>query len=423
MWLGWLACRPDPEVRSPPDAEVPPVETGVPPGSSPTTPTTPTTPSVGLGAPEVVPLPFVTVGELVPSAVLTVTDLGGADGLPLAVAVDGPFAVDGALDPLAVGGARAFTVAFTGAVDAPTLAAGAAVVTAGDWRVEVALAAVVGDPELPALDWTTDDWGTRAIAPFPSAPFPEGGGGPWDDGSVLVFVPAALGDHGELGVVTHLHGFGAVLADTIADERLVELHAMSGREAVFIAPQGPVAASSGDFGQLEEAGGHARLVRDVLAVLYRDGLVTRPVIGAQVVSSHSGGYAAAASVIQRGGSALSALFLYDSVYGESATFEAFAVDGGVVFSNYTATGGTDANNVALRADLEDDGVVVVDDFRVDRLLASDAAIGFTASDHAHVMRDGATHARWLAASPLRRSPAAAPELLAVVSDGARAEVR
>ncbi|MEQ1572448.1 MAG: hypothetical protein ABMA64_42905, partial [Myxococcota bacterium] len=239
---------------------------------------------------------------------------------------------------------------------------------------------------------------------------------------MLVFVPAVFDDPGQVDVVTHLHGFYAELAATIADERLVEQHAMSGRDAIFVVPQGPVEAASGDFGKLEDPGGHERLIRDVVSTLYRDGFVERPAFGAQVLTSHSGGYAAAASLLDHGGLPFAGLFLYDSVYGYVDTFEAFAQSGGVLFSNYTAYGGTDGNNLALQAALEDAGLAVSHDVRMDHLLADDAAVAFTPSAHAAVMSDGLTHARWLAASPLRRSALAAPELLSVVSDGTTATV-
>ena len=113
---------------------------------------------------------------------------------------------------------------------------------------------------------------------------------------------------------------------------------MSGRNAVFVAPQGPVDAASGDFGQLVASGGHDRLIRDVVSVLYRDGLVERPVIGAQALTSRSGGYAAAATLVED--APFAALHLFDSVYGYVSTFEDYAAGGGVLFSNYSAYGGT-----------------------------------------------------------------------------------
>jgi hypothetical protein len=393
MWLFWLACADEPAKRRPPP--------------SPSTSSTPssTEPPVLPGLPEFVALPFATAGQPVDTARFELP--GGQTEV-----LTGDFAVE----PDGTG----FVVRYTGPIEEPRIATGTARVSVGELEQEVELAAVLGDPELPWPDWSTDVWGTRAIAPFPSAPFPDGSA-EWDDPSVLVFVPATFSDPGQIEGVTHLHGWGALVESTVADERLVELHAMSGRDAIFVVPQGPEDASSGDFGKLEDEGGHGRLVRDVVSVLYRDGWLQRPALGTQVLTSHSGGYGAAATLLEQGGLPISAVFLYDSLYGNVSTFETFVQQGGVLFSDYTSSGGTDANNLALREDLEQ-VLDVSRDFRADHLRESPVAIGFTASSHAYVMTDGLTHARWLAASPLSRSPRAPPELLAVLSDGAVAQV-
>ena len=187
-----------------------------PPATVPTT--VPTTSSVPSSEPSpVIPdhlaLPFATVGEAVGSAVLSVP------GAVLAV-TDGPFSV------------AADRVSYTGSVDAPTIATGTLEVTVDGITADVALAAVVGDPDLPFPDWAVDGWGTRSTAAFPSAPFPD------DDASVLVFVPSVFTDRGDIGVLTHLHGFYAELARTVAYQRLVEQHAMSGRDAISSFPRG-----------------------------------------------------------------------------------------------------------------------------------------------------------------------------------------
>lgn len=386
-----------------------------PPSSSTPEVSTPSPPPGASGAIDPwVALPYAVVGEPVAAGRLRVR--AGDGGGPLAVgAPSGAFSVSAPGGRLEAGEVRDLDVRYTGPVDAPRIETGSVRVTLGDLRVDVDLAAVVGDPGLPDPDWVTDALGTRATAPFPSAPFSA-------DPSVLVFVPAAFSDPGAVPAVTHLHGFSAELASTVPRQGWVEQHAASGRDAILVIPQGPVNQASGDFGRLEEDGGHERLLRDVISVLYRDGLVERPAFGTQVLSSHSGGYAATASLLDHGGLPIDGVFLYDSVYGYVETFRAFGDGGGVLFSNYTATGGTDADNATLREALRADGVPVSSDFRMDHLLGGTAAIGFTALPHDTVMLGGRTHERWLRAGPLPRSPRAAPTLLAVRSDGATAEV-
>lgn len=415
-----FACRAQqPDLRAKPSPQY--IEPTTPSKTQTSPQTDPPTDEPGAQIPDHVSLPFATAGESVADAALVVSQDESDEAAISASVLAGDFAIDGDLGPLLRGELRALTVRWTGAIDDPLIGTGTAQISVGSIQQEVALAAVIGDPSLPWPAWETDEWGTKALAPFPSAPF-AGGSGEWDDASVLVFAPWQLTDHGDIGIVTHLHGFYATVDETLADERMLELHAMSGRDAIFVAPQGPLDAASGDFGALEEPSGHARLIRDVVSVLYRDGLIEQPVIGTAVLSSHSGGYAAAASLIDQGGIPLAAVLLYDSVYGYISTFQDYVNDGGVLFSNYTATGGTDVNNLSLRDALEADGISVSHDLRTDHLLINPAAIGPTSSPHDYVMRDGLAHARWLAASPLPRSPLAPPELLSVISDGTEAIV-
>ena len=310
-----------------------------------------------LDAQPAVSFPFVIAGET------RARDARGSRGWRvrlvngLNVSVEGPFTVDGELAPLAAGETRQLTASYTGSASEPALVAGEAHISADGQSVPVDLFAVIGHPDLPAGTWTTDEYGTRAVLALPSAPFPHESAA-YTDSSVVVVVPPGLSDRESVGVVCHLHGHNAIVTDRVAEQYLVELHAMSGRNAVFIAPQGPVLAASGNFGKLHEEGGFRDLVEDVLAVLYRDGFIERPVVGDIAVTSHSGGYRAAADVLTIGGLPILAIQLYDSLYARESDFETFAQNGGVLRSNYTTSGGTRDDNLALTASLESASVEV-----------------------------------------------------------------
>jgi hypothetical protein len=373
-------------------------------------------------ADENVALPFVTVGDAAPEATLALVASGtrGSRG-DVHLTVTGDFAVDGDTGPLVVGEIRHLAVRYTGDLASPHIDTGSVAITVDESDIVTTLAAVVGDPDLPDATWIADGWGKETTLALPSAPFPDGSA-PYDDSSVLLFYPTGLSDRGDLGIVTHLHGFGATLSDIVVSQRLVEQHALSGRDALLIVPQGPVDAEDGDWGRLDEPDGFADLVRDAVSVLYRDGVITRPVIGPVAITSHSGGYQGAANIVEQGGIPITAVHLFDSLYGRADTFAAFAEAGGVLRSCYTATGGTDVDNEDLAATLEDDGVDVGVAFTDDVLLAGPVTIGPVDSAHAASVRDDRNFARWLAASGLPRRPNAPPELLSVLSDGARTTV-
>lgn len=362
------------------------------------------------------PLPFAEVLDPAPSADMLIPTSGEGSG-SLRIQVEGPFRVTPDETTVTAGEALSLNVSADVEMDSPSLSTGVAVFALDDAEIgRVELAAVVGDAGLGAADWEADEYGLRAVVDLPSAPYPDGSG-TWDDPSVLLFVPLGLSDRDGVDVVTHLHGHNATIPDTVDAQYLTEQHALSGRDALFVAPQGPVEYPSGDFGKLMERDGYLHLVRDAISVLYRDGLVTWPEIGEQALTSHSGGYLATAAIVDRGGLPISAVHLYDSLYGEADVYESFVLDGGVLRSVWTSGGGTDDNNRAFAADLAAEGVDVGSTFGDDELAAGEVTIGGTWSSHGTCMIVERNAARWLAASGLPRRPNAAPELLYTLADG------
>src|SRR5262249_8665354 len=116
----------------------------------------------------------------------------------------------------------------------------------------------------------------------------------------------------------------------------------------LVVPQGPVSAPSSDFGKLMTKGGLARLLNEVLVLLYREGKITHPARGDLVITSHSGGYQAAASTLDPTNMVpkVAQIDLFDSLYGYDTTFITFALNGGTLRSNYSENGGTLDDNQA-----------------------------------------------------------------------------
>lgn len=369
-----------------------------------------------------VALPFVTVGQAVPEGNLRLWAVGAGSIQGLQLDISGDFSVDGALDALAAGEERTLLVHYTGDTDTPHITTGVLSIVVDDQSLSVPLAAVVGDADLPEGDWETDAFGTGGYMPFPSAPFPDGHAS-YTNSTVFVFVPNVFSDPGDLGIVTHVHGFGAVITEMVPDYYFAEQHALSGRDAILILPQGPYDASDSDFGKLDGHNGLANLERDVVSVLYRDGFIHRPSIGDTVLTSHSGGYLCTANMIQQGGVPVGAVHLFDSLYGMESTFEDFAASGKIFRSVYTSTGGTDDNNRALAASLEAQGYRVSESLEDRALRQNDLNIAWTDASHSGTLSDGRAYGRWLVESGLPRSPLAPPELLSVISDGETAMVR
>ncbi len=374
-------------------------------------------------SPAHLPLPFAVAGQAAGQGELVVIEAAGLEGVdPLSVEVEGPFEVEGSLAPLRAGERRIMVARFVGDTSAPVAAEGVVRVEVGGLRAEATVAAVIGDRALPAARWQVNDYGRQAIVALPSAPYPHPDG-PWTDSSVLIFAPDGLKDAGPVSIVAHLHGLRSDLAQVVASQRLVEQHALSGRDAIFIAPQGPYRAGSNDFGKLDEPGGFARLARDAVAVLYRDGLLTRPLVGEVALTAHSGGYKPTARILEGGGLPIRAALLFDALYGELEVYRGFVEGGGVLRSNYTATGGTVENNEALAAALLAAGTPVARGFTDGALLEHDVAIVSSGFSHNGCLRGDRSYERWLRTSGLARNALAPPELLVArhVGNG-RAEV-
>jgi hypothetical protein len=367
-------------------------------------------------------VPMTDVGGTPPDADLVVSNSGThASSGGLELDVTGPFEIEGSRDPLDAGEERTLEVRFTGDTSVPGLYTGGVDVATSHQSLHVDLAAVIADPELPDATWTEDAWGAHTTVALPSAPFPYGDA-PYDDASVYLFVPTSLTDDAGVGVVTHLHGHDATIADVIASQHLEEQHALSGRDAVLIVPQGPVNAADSDFGRLMEEDGLANLVRDALSVMYRDGYVEMPSIGPVVLTAHSGGYLAAAEILDHGGLPITAVHLFDALYGDVSTFENFVADGGTLRSSYTATGGTDGYNQSFAAALDSLGIHYGTTFDDEALATDTVTIGPVDSTHAGCVSDERNYARWLAASGLPDRPDAPPELLSVTSNGTQSTV-
>lgn len=370
-----------------------------------------------------VALPYVAAGGASPQATMYVHNLGDEAGRQaLTVQATGPFAVTGDTSSLAPGESRAFQVDLTATTSQTGVISGAVAIQAQDQSVVVGISAMVGNSEIPSATWKTDQWGSYAVLELPSAPFPDGKAN-YDDASVLISLSDGYADNGEFGVVTHLHGHNATLMDVVEVQYLREQFAISGRNAVMIVPQGPEEAADSDFGKLDLAHGLSDLALDVQAVLYRDGLVVRPVAGPVALTSHSGGYSAVANMLQVGGLEIGAVHLFDSLYGYESVYADYALSGGVFRSVYTSGGGTDDNNRALSEDLSAEGVDVGTEFGDAALSEGRLTIGFSAASHGDCVSEDRAFARWLAASELPPAPGAAPELLAATVKDGRAAVQ
>jgi hypothetical protein len=220
----------------------------------------------------------------------------------------------------------------------------------------LALAAPVG---AQASAWTQEPMGSTAIFHLATAPYPHPSRKYTDD-RVMFFVPSGFRPQTTVDLVIHYHGHNNDIVHSDAQHHYREQLFLSKKNAILIEPQGPLNAADSGGGKHEEAGGLRRFVDEVVSVLARESVISSGTTAGQVIlSGHSGAYHVMAADLARGGIEVSEVHLYDALYGESSTFESWAVGSGrKLVSTYTDGGGTAANNEALRARLAADGISV-----------------------------------------------------------------
>ncbi len=349
----------------------------------------PTGPAIAL--PELIALPYVEAGAGASMIDVPVTNTGDGEAHPLWGLTGPGFTLVSAPDVLAGGATAQLTIAWEGsAVEA---IAGAALTLEGDVTGAVEVWAVAGDPALgdpdfePVMNPGGVTIGDSAVIAMPTAPYDA-------DPRVHVFVPEGYRQADAHDLVLHFHGHSTTIDATVPAHRYREQVYASGANVILVVPQGPVNLASGDFGRLMDPASTAVFLDEVLIALYRAGVISRPVLGDLILTSHSGGYAAVAANLD-GSLPVRQVQLYDSLYGYLPTYRAYVNAGGRLRSNYTSTGGTDANNLTLASQLATDGFTVIDEPTQRALRDEPVVIYPTAATHNGSTRDDAAYAEQL----------------------------
>lgn len=314
-------------------------------------------------------------------------------GDPLLSIVSAPTSIEGETT-------ATLTLSFAGASQ-ETIAEALLTATTATGDTLATVFGVAGDASLGVANWerlegpNEEFLGDGVTLSLPTAPYPDAGS-TFTDASVRIFVPEGYRERGSQDVILHFHGHNTTLAATLAGHRYQQHVYASGVNAILVVPQGPVNAASGDFGKLMSPANTEAFLRQVLVVLYREGMIFAPKLNEVVLTSHSGGYQAVAANINNGGRFLvSQVNLFDSLYGFSSTYEDFALAGGLLRSNYTTGGGTLANNQALVSSLQGAGLAVSEDATTLSLLQSPADIYFADTSHNGTTRLEAAYAEQL----------------------------
>ena len=175
------------------------------------------------------------------------------------------------------------------------------------------------------------------------------------DNRVAIFIPKNFRATDKVNLVVHFHGWRARLDRMLEKFQLIEQFAASGRNAIFVAPQGPLDAPDSFGGKLEDAEGFRRFLDEVLGVLRQRQQLQQAGLGDVILSGHSGGYRVMASILQVGGvtAHIKEVYLFDALYGRSDAFLDWIERGqGRLINIYTKDGGTKAETEKFIATLK-----------------------------------------------------------------------
>lgn len=185
--------------------------------------------------------------------------------------------------------------------------------------------------------WVTDERGQTLIANFDNAPYPHASRAEgftrgdktypvaehYSDSTVAVFLPAGWRDTPAPDIVYFFHGHGNNVRQSLEEAKLREQIVASGKNVVFVLPQGPKNAGDSGCGKLEDPDGLKRLTQEVIDRLHADGKTAATSPGRVVLSGHSGAYKVIGVGLQQGGleDHIAEVYLLDATYGQ---FEQYA---------------------------------------------------------------------------------------------------
>lgn len=177
----------------------------------------------------------------------------------------------------------------------------------------------------------------------------------YSDSSVAIFIPNGFRPGKSIDAVVYFHGWNNSIDSACAQFSLLEQFTGSGRNAVFIFPEGPKHAPDSFGGRMEEKDGLKHLLDDVLAVLRKEKVITTQKAGRIVLAGHSGAFRVIAYCLMRGGmtAQVKDVILFDALYGHTEKY-AYWLDryDGRFVNIYTDDGGTKNESENLMADLE-----------------------------------------------------------------------
>ena len=197
----------------------------------------------------------------------------------------------------------------------------------------------------------------------------------YQDSSVLVHVPAHFKPSKPFELVFWFHGWYNNIDSATAYFRLLDQFDASGRNAIFVFPEGPKNAPDSYGGKLEQPGVFDALVQEVVASLQHQKILKQKQLPLAkdleiTLAGHSGAYRVISKIIAY--AKIQEVFLFDALYGGNENYiKWMAASEKHRFINiYTKDGGTLDNSMLVAKELKtkwDLNPVLVDEKKLTNL--------------------------------------------------------
>lgn len=179
----------------------------------------------------------------------------------------------------------------------------------------------------------------------------------YSDSSVLIYVPKQFSAKRKINFVYWFHGWGNCIDSAVKQYQLLEQFDASGRNAIFVFPEGPKNAPDSYGGKLEQPQVFQQLVKEVAQKLVENKIIkAKPAFQlndyAISLAGHSGAYRVISSILNK--TLVNEVILFDAMYGgNDAYLEWLSVPEHRFINIYTKNGGTFDNSHLIMKQLTD----------------------------------------------------------------------
>jgi len=182
----------------------------------------------------------------------------------------------------------------------------------------------------------------------------------YNDNSVLLIIPAHLKRKGKIDLIFWFHGWHNNIDTALKFYEIEKQFIASKRNAILVLAETAKNAPDSYGGKLERPGVFKALVTDILAKLEAQGIVKpKSEPGNIVLAGHSGAYRIIAFILEKGGTPVEEVYLFDALYSQTDKFISWIQQNKEHhFVNWYTNhgGGTDEMSIKMMQQLGDDSL-------------------------------------------------------------------